>query len=953
MGHWFEWGTQLPSFEYPKGSQIDYVYGAALWVGGIVDGDTLVSVGADGWFRINEMFPDAYPRGQILQRVPDDPFAISDQDRLAVYTDTLTYNGLINRYPDEVDPIDSVHRPLNIKITQASYAWSDMTRGNFIILDYVIENIGSSNINDAWIGFYLDSDIWYLGDIAEEGFRDDLTGFLPNENIAYVLDNDGDPRDGAWNDHSPRAALGVKLLYSAPAIDRTNFNWWFSENNPGYDWGARLKGTPADPFRDFGTGGLGTPAGDANKYYTLSHNEQDYDQLWAAVDMSPSGWLLPGTYINVARNIADGTDTKFLYSFGPYDIPSGSSIRVIAGFVIGDLVHTSPNDFKDCFDRDNPQLFYDRLDFGNLVANMAAAETLALAIKDIPTDCRDYDIDNICDDVDNCLNLTNIDQSDIDGDGVGNACDNCPSDSNPYQEDIDGDGIGDVCEVLRSWYVQHDGTGDAPNIQAAIDSCTHGDSVLVAPGIYGGEGNYNINPHGKQILIKSKDGPQLTILDYQTGPYYHERAFLLENNEDHCCAIDGFTIAGEYAPPSDHYGGGIFIDGASPVIRNCIFIGNAAGGGGAVYLRQADIRFVNCTFADNTANSGSAIRCGYNANSILENCVIVFNKQSEPITCDEGGSATLSCCDVYDNEVGDWVGCLAGQQYGAGNFSRNPLFCDPDNGDYTLDTLSPCASENNYCHELIGACDVGCSNWAVVCDARVERGMQLIGITGIAKNSVPLPGDGIEFIPDHLLLNLTFCKPVAVTFGDEAKVCIDDNHDFIFGEDELYPAAVSRIDGNPTREITIRVSLNDNPNEGDAALAVYAVGSLRLIDESGNLIDYLNLNPNVTGIGSQGSLAAGDKVISRYSLGNSHPNPFNSTTTIPYALPEAGQVRLEIYDILGRRVKILINENCESGCHEASWDGTNDRSARVPSGIYFYRMTTTDFAQTKKMVLMK
>jgi hypothetical protein len=50
----------------------------------------------------------------------------------------------------------------------------------------------------------------------------------------------------------------------------------------------------------------------------------------------------------------------------------------------------------------------------------------------------------------------------------------------------------------------------------------------------------------------------------------------------------------------------------------------------------------------------------------------------------------LACCDVYGNTQGDWVGCLAGGEGVDGNFTADPLFCDPENGDYSLDAVSPC-----------------------------------------------------------------------------------------------------------------------------------------------------------------------------------------------------------------------------------------------------------------------
>jgi hypothetical protein len=78
------------------------------------------------------------------------------------------------------------------------------------------------------------------------------------------------------------------------------------------------------------------------------------------------------------------------------------------------------------------------------------------------------------------------------------------------------------------------------------------------------------------------------------------------------------------------------------------------------------------------------------------------------------------------------------------------------------------------------------------------------------------------------------------------------------------------------------------------------------------------------------------------------PNPFNPRTTINFALPEASQVRLTVYDVQGHQVAQLVNGWRDAGSHSVAFDGTN-----LPSGIYVYRLTAGGFDATGKMVLMK
>ncbi|MCB2204867.1 T9SS type A sorting domain-containing protein [bacterium] len=90
-----------------------------------------------------------------------------------------------------------------------------------------------------------------------------------------------------------------------------------------------------------------------------------------------------------------------------------------------------------------------------------------------------------------------------------------------------------------------------------------------------------------------------------------------------------------------------------------------------------------------------------------------------------------------------------------------------------------------------------------------------------------------------------------------------------------------------------------------------------------------------------------------YSLGQNYPNPFNPTTTISYDMSKSGQVNLEVYDLLGNKIKTLVNDNMAAGSYQVMWDATNDMGVQVPSGNYLIKMVAGDFVKTRKMTLMK
>ncbi len=90
-----------------------------------------------------------------------------------------------------------------------------------------------------------------------------------------------------------------------------------------------------------------------------------------------------------------------------------------------------------------------------------------------------------------------------------------------------------------------------------------------------------------------------------------------------------------------------------------------------------------------------------------------------------------------------------------------------------------------------------------------------------------------------------------------------------------------------------------------------------------------------------------------FSLAQNYPNPFNPTTEISFGLPTAGPVKLEIFDIVGRKVKTLVNREMAAGVHKVIWDGRNEEGGSVGSGIYFYRLSSGDNSIARKMVMLK
>lgn len=293
--------------------------------------------------------------------------------------------------------------------------------------------------------------------------------------------------------------------------------------------------------------------------------------------------------------------------------------------------------------------------------------------------------------------------------------------------------------VSRTWYVTPDSTGDAPTIQAAVDSASPGDDVLLAPGLYNSENQDPWTVIGSMIEMKSgvwlhsESGPAVTVLD---GAY--EGGRLIEcYSVSGGAVIEGLTIM--RGVEIQDGGGGIYCEGSTVTIRNNVFVGNQTSGvwegsgkGGGVHLFSSDGEITGNTFVGNYADQGGAsIGCdAYSYPTISQN-IISGSEGSGALYCHSLSSPLVVCNAFWDNEAGDGDCALAQD-----NFSADPLFCDSESGNYRLREDSPCGPgySPSGCG-LIGAMPVGC--WGVPIGSMVvwliSLGLGTVGASRIAR----------------------------------------------------------------------------------------------------------------------------------------------------------------------------------------------------------------------------
>ena len=90
------------------------------------------------------------------------------------------------------------------------------------------------------------------------------------------------------------------------------------------------------------------------------------------------------------------------------------------------------------------------------------------------------------------------------------------------------------------------------------------------------------------------------------------------------------------------------------------------------------------------------------------------------------------------------------------------------------------------------------------------------------------------------------------------------------------------------------------------------------------------------------------EIAERFTLHQNYPNPFNPSTNIRFDIPKTSQVKLVIYNMLGKEIATLVDKELRPGSYEVDWDGSN-----YSSGVYFYKLKTLDFEKTMKMLLVK
>ena len=261
-------------------------------------------------------------------------------------------------------------------------------------------------------------------------------------------------------------------------------------------------------------------------------------------------------------------------------------------------------------------------------------------------------------------------------------------------------------------------------IRSAILTAKDGDTVLVANGTFTGTSNKNLNFQGKEIIVKSQNGPENCIIDCRSSG----RAAVFAGGENENTVFSGFTVKNG----SSSSGSAVYIQDSSPVITNCIFQSNTTSGdGGAIFCSSADPHISDCIIRNNTAADDGGGVYLYDSSPAITNCLIQDNFATDlggGVYCEQYSSPEIVNCTIYSNETDHEGGGISAMtncspqvtscifQYnqpqqiylsggsitvtysdieegypGIGNISSNPYFVSGPMGDFYLNlSLSPC-----------------------------------------------------------------------------------------------------------------------------------------------------------------------------------------------------------------------------------------------------------------------
>lgn len=504
-----------------------------------------------------------------------------------------------------------------------------------------------------------------------------------------------------------------------------------------------------------------------------------------------------------------------------------------------------------------------------------------------------------------------------------------------------------------------DGSYNNPfaTIQHTVNYATNGDTIVILEGIY----HEDVAVNNRELTIGSlfmfspgnESEIENTVLD---GDSAHR---LFRIHRSHVTLV-GLTMKNGYA---ENWGGAIVIgDNSNVTIKHSVIRNNHAGqGGGGVHSNRSRLKMEYVQIIENFAPNAGGVNAGSTENDvtaeiILDHCLFKLNtandgvgggahigwgqalvnvKQSKFIENHAEGYGGLridndfsvdSCLFMYN--IADYSAAGCGIANGAIGTINHSLFAH--------NTVNPAGEEHN-----AGALSV----W--------ENSIVNVEHSTFVANTAHVGGGLSAGYGGHASINSTIFynnapNQISLNLYQDHCGSLEINYSLI----QEGQAAV-HLDSS-----SCELTWGDANIDADPFFCVPDSNLFTLAENSpcvGNGINGTNIG--AFGVGCD-SVTVGivDAVglPQNYSLHQNFPNPFNPLTSIKFDLPDNGWVTLEIYNLLGQKMKTLIDRELNAGYHAVAWNGKNDHGLRVSAGVYLYRIkTSSGFIQVRKMALLK
>ncbi len=450
--------------------------------------------------------------------------------------------------------------------------------------------------------------------------------------------------------------------------------------------------------------------------------------------------------------------------------------------------------------------------------------------------------------------------------------------------------------------------GDFPSIAAALAAAVAGDTVVIACDTY--NEHTLVVPSGVVVTSATGDPECVTINPGEEGV----GVFIVDGGQD--TVLKGITVTGARAA-----GGAALRGSGSPTVVLCAFIGNDILGfaaGGAVNLGGAP-RFDACRFVDNHATGGGAVSC---SGGVFVDCTFVNN-----VAGDVTGGAIYGAASLID-------GCV---------FEGNVGYLGGGAIDACVDTLRSCLFVDNSVASSYGQGGAA----LLQCDGVISQ-CTFVGnaaIWGPWVEGLALATWG-DLTIDHSIV--ASCQGSIEAPDAGALACLGAGSIQIACSNIYGTTGSGDWIGCVASQAGIAGNLSVDPLFCNVANNDYRLSSL---------------SPSFTAdCGFQGAYdtacdpteITSTVVPKRAFLYQNVPNPFNPATQIRFDVTrDETYVRLEVYDVSGRRVRSLVEGEMRPGTHVVTWDGRNEQGRRVSSGVYLCRLVSGNVVNTRKMVLLK